>query len=230
MMRRVLVVAALLLCPCVARAQSSVVSSGPALPSQCLVNTIYITTSGTPTLYTCSSPNTWTTATSVSGFQSGDIIFTTASACRTGFTEVSALNGRMARGTLAANGNVGQTGGSDTYTPAGTISPLTFVGNAWAAPAIAWPAGVPTYAGTVNTLAVTAHTVVATKQGASAGNVVTTATHAITGVPGGTVAWPAGVPTIGTYTPAGTIATPTLSGTPATVVPAYLNLIACSKN
>lgn len=90
------------------------------------------------------------------------------------FTGSSATSSSTSAGTPAG------TNGTGTVTPSGTV---------------AWPAGVPTYTGTVNTLAVTAHTVVSTKQGSSAGNVVTTATHAITGVPGGTVAWPAGVPT-----------------------------------
>jgi hypothetical protein len=114
---------------------------------------------------------------------------------------------------VSAGTPAGTNGAITAGTPAGTNSAPAFSGSAWAAPAIAWPAGVPTYTGALGTLAVTAHTVVSTKQGSSSGNVVTTATHAFTGVPGGTVAWPAGVPTNGAYTPAGTVAAPTFTGT-----------------
>lgn len=71
----------------------------------------------------------------------------------------------------------GGTGGG-AYTPAGTNSAPTFTGTAWSAPAIAWPAGVPTAANE------SAHTHSVTS------NVSGTLT------PAGTVAWPAGVPTI----------------------------------
>jgi len=41
-------------------------------------------------------------------------------ACPAGFTELSALNGKMPLGTLVANGDVGTTGGSSSITPTGT--------------------------------------------------------------------------------------------------------------
>jgi hypothetical protein len=83
------------------------------------------------------------------------------------------------------------------------------------------------------------------------GGVVTTPSGAassttITGAPGGTVAWPAGVPTIAagtftqptftgsalaththTYTAAGANSTSAVTGT---VTPSYIKLIPCSKN
>lgn len=193
---------------------------------------------------------------------SGVLSFVVSGSCPIGWTEVTALSGKTLIGTVAASGDVGTTGGSDSITPtvnsltaaaqtvnsltaaaqsftgdvttvpAETVNSLTaaaqgFTGDsttvpalaygtltvAWPAgvPTIAWPIGVPSYTGALGTLAVTAHTSVSSKQGSSSGNVVTTATHTFTGVPGGTVAWPAGVPT-NTW-PAGV---PSLSGSTAT--------------
>lgn len=137
------------------------------------------------------------------GLPTGAIVLIDTGACPAGTAEVSGLDGKTLVGTLAANGDVGGTGGSDSITPAGTNGAQT----------IAWPAGVPTFSGSAlgthshgfGTIAVAAHTVVATKQGASAGNVVTTGTHSVSGstasvsagTPAGTIAWPAGVPTVG---------------------------------
>lgn len=62
--------------------------------------------------------------------------------------EETSLNGRLPVGTLAANGNIGSTGGADSVTPAGSSSAPVFTGTAWSAPAVAWPASVPTHSGT----------------------------------------------------------------------------------
>jgi hypothetical protein len=130
----------------------------------------WTTTTTNAQLKICNSDGTaWLTITN-QPIPSG-LIALSLTSCPTGWVEETSLNGVTLVGTLAANGNVGTTGGSDTITPSGTNS-------------------VPTFIGTVNTLAVTAHTVVATKQGTSTGNVVTTATHTITGIPGGSVTAP----------------------------------------
>lgn len=117
-------------------------------------------------LYWCSAPNTWTpVSTGGGGVPAGAIVFVASGTCPATYTEVAALNGRLVRGTLAANADVGTTGGSDTVTP-------TFTGSAATTSAVS--AGTP--AGTV-----AAHTIVSTKQGTATGNVVTTATHVFTG-------------------------------------------------
>ena len=59
----------------------------------------------------------------------GDIVMR-LSACGSGFTEVSALDAKTLLGTVAANMDVGGTGGDDTLTPAGTNSAPTFTGSA----------------------------------------------------------------------------------------------------
>ncbi len=179
----------------------------------------------------------------VGGLPSGAIVLVDTGACPAGTAEVAAADGRTIIGTLNANANVGTTLGSDTITPAGTNNAPALTMNSYTpqgtntAPAISWPAGVPVYTGTVNTLAVTAHTVVATKQGTAAGNVVTTATHTITGIPGGTVAWPAGVPTHAAATFSGTgatltgsVAAPTFTGTQFDNRSAARRYILCKAN
>ena len=61
-------------------------------------------------------------------FPVGGIIFVDTGTCPAGFDEVSSLSTKVLRGTVAANGDVGGTGGSDTYVPAGTNSAPTFTG------------------------------------------------------------------------------------------------------
>lgn len=95
---------------------------------------------------------------------SGSILMVDTGSCPSGFTEVSTLNGKTLLGTLAANSDVGGTGGADNITPVGTNGTVSFTPsgtNAWpvgvptaaneashthAAGAISWPAGVPTAA------------------------------------------------------------------------------------
>jgi hypothetical protein len=63
----------------------------------------------------------------VNGVPSGAVVLS-MSACATGYSEVSALNGVTLVGTVAANGNVGTTGGSDNITPTGTVAQAVFTG------------------------------------------------------------------------------------------------------
>lgn len=116
-------------------------------------------------VYFCTAVNTWTKLGFTSQFPSGAIMFIASGTCPTGFTEVSALNGKMWRGTVAANGNVGTTGGADSVTPTFTGNSVTSSAVSAGTPAgtngtvsitpllnaIAWPAGVPTFAGSSST-------------------------------------------------------------------------------
>jgi hypothetical protein len=75
--------------------------------------------------------------------------------CPSGWTEVSALNGKMLKGTIAANGDVGTIGGNATITPAGTVSQPTLTMNAYT------PAGTvaaPVFTGTQGTVPAEAFT------------------------------------------------------------------------
>lgn len=62
------------------------------------------------------------------GVPSGTLTMIVTGTCSNGWTEVSGLNGQFLQGTLAANGDVGTTGGNATITPAGTVSQPTFSG------------------------------------------------------------------------------------------------------
>jgi hypothetical protein len=154
-------------------------------------------------------PSTWTTiGGSSEAVPTGAILAIVSGTCPAGYAEVSALNGRTLVGTLAANGNVGTTGGADNITPAGTNSAPTFTGSA-----------LGNHLHAFGTIAVAAHTVVATKQGAAAGNVVTTATHTVSG---STANASAG-------TPAGTVTAPTFTGTSFDNRSSFTFVIFCSK-
>ena len=59
---------------------------------------------------------------STRGIPSGTIVFISSGACPVDFTEDASLSGRTLEFTVAANANVGTTGGTDTVTPAGTIA------------------------------------------------------------------------------------------------------------
>jgi hypothetical protein len=115
--------------------------------------------------------------------------------CPAGTSEVSALDGKMPYGTLAAHGDVGGTGGSNTITPTGTN-------------------------GTATTGATSGGTPAGTISASFTGDVLATHTHAggSYSAAGQVLSWPVGVPTIaaGVFTqptiswPAGV---PTISGT-----------------
>jgi hypothetical protein len=140
-MKKLIFVLIFILSSLAVKAQSSAVNSGPSLPSVCITGSVYITTTN-PSLNLCSSTNTWTT---FSFIPSGTISLITTGTCSSGWTQVTALNGVMLRGTLAATGNVGQSGGNDSITP--TVATLTaaaqtFTGNSVTSSAVS--AGTPT--------------------------------------------------------------------------------------
>ncbi len=126
------------------------------------------------------------------GIPTGGIIIS-LSACATGYAEVAALNGVTLIGTLAANGDVGTSGGSNTITPAGTVSQPTFSGNALAG-------HVHTFTGSL--LATHLH------------GVGTYVNGTVNFTPTGTIAWPAGVPTF--TGGAGTVPAQTFTGNSVT--------------
>ncbi len=276
----------LLALPCAAQTNGGV---GATLPSTCVQGSIFVTTTNAA-LSVCTETDTWTTLPTSSGsIPSGLITLIASGTCPTGWAESSALNGKMLRGTVAANGNVGTTGGADTITPtvasltaaaqtftgssatssavgagtpAGTINTPTFTGAAWTPPALSWPAGVPTNAAiTAGTPAGTVSALTTGADSSTTGGVAKaiaqtpTFTGSALGTHTHTISWPAGVPTIATYTPTGTISaltftgsalgththTVTATGTNGTSAvtgtlnsfdnrPAYINVIFCSKN
>lgn len=120
---------------------------------------------------------------------SGFVFMVASGGCPAGSTEVSALSGKMLYGTVAANGDVGTTGGSNSITPTGTNT-----SGGYSEGAISWPAGVPTNANG------------AFAEGALSwpAGVPTNASGAFSE---GAISWPANVPTnasVSAGTPAGT--------------------------
>lgn len=157
---------------------------------------------------------------------SGVVFLILSGTCPAGSTEVTALNGKMLKGTLAANGDVGTTGGNATITPSGTISAQTFTGSQVTTSAVSagTPAGTnsaPTFAGSA--LASHAHelpfqipSTTTTRQIASAtfGTGTSRAATAVsaTGTSNTTSAAVALSQSVSAGTPAGTVSAPTFTG------------------
>src|SRR5262249_53816600 len=125
----------------------------------------------------------------------GFIIMLLSGTCPTGWSEVAALNGRTLIGTLAANGDVGTTGGSDTMTPAvanpaftpgGTNSAPTFNGTALAAHSH----GPGTLADATSTTGVKLFQPLVVGTAVSAGALSGNTATASAGIPSGTIAAP----------------------------------------
>lgn len=139
-----------------------------------------------------------------------------------GWTEVASLSGKFPLGTVATNADIGGTGGSTAYTPAGTNTAPALTMNAYT------PAGTvaaPVFTGTQASLT---HTATATTNKLFTGNTssgVTAAAHSYT--PQGTNTAPAFTGTPATLT--GTIAAPVFTGSAATITPPYVKVIFCQK-
>lgn len=151
---------------------------------------------------------------------SGMIALIVSGTCPSGFTEVSALNGKMLRGTLAANGDVGTTGGNATITPSGTVQQATFTGSAMSAHAHELPFQIPTTTTTRQIAAATFGT--GTSRAATA---VST-----TGTANTTSAAVALSQSVSAGTPAGTINAQSFTGSAVDPSPPYTKVIFCSKN
>lgn len=226
-MKKLICILSLLIYSTSVYGQSSTVNAGATLPSTCIINSVYITTSN-PALNVCSSANTWT---AFSFIPSGTISLINTGTCPTGWTESSALNGKMLRGTVAANSNVGQSGGNDTITP--TVAALTsaaqiFTGNSVTSSAVSGgtPSGTNAATVTSGNCAVTnlaIGTGVATACKATAPNLT---------VPAETFTGSALSTHTHTTTATGTNTTSSVTGTLNSFDnrPAYTNVIFCSKN
>ncbi|MCI0353599.1 MAG: hypothetical protein L0099_00975 [Acidobacteria bacterium] len=177
----------------------------------------------------------------------GGIILIDSGTCPAGYAEVATLDAQFLRGTVAANADVGTTGGSDNVTPSGTVSTPTFTGNALAG---------HTHTFTGNALAAHTHdysTVIAhthvqninsgttggsngygkdTSTNGSEATAISTAstgsaTGTTTGVGAGTPSGSNSSDSAGT--PSGTVSTPTFTGNSQDNRPAFTRVIFCKK-
>jgi hypothetical protein len=243
--------------------QGTTLPHGNDLPSTCFSGAVFVKISTPVGINTCNASGVWesgsigppgpqgnpgtpgspgspgeqgTPGTPGAGLVTGVTIVITSGTCPTGFSESTALSGKFLLGTVAANSDIGTTGGADSITPAGTT---------------AYPANVPGFSGTSFTsiinhthpVAVTdpghTHTVPTyTTDGAGArpdngastnGTTITipSNTTGITAVannpsggvasitPAGTITWPANPPTFG--------------GTQFDNRPSYTKVIFCVK-
>lgn len=129
---------ALAVSPALAQEGSYGLARGNTLPPTCGYGDLYYLRTSEHGIYECTAADTWTRmarSTETGGGTSlpaGSIILT-LSTCPVGFTEVASLSGKFLVATVAANGDVGTVGGSDTITPTGTVSTPTFTGSALSA-------------------------------------------------------------------------------------------------
>lgn len=204
---------------------------GPSLPSTCSSGDVFVTTTS-PAMSICTAANTWASVGwTTSAVPSGAIMFIESGTCPAGFTQDTSLNGVMVRGTIAANSDVGTTGGADTITP--TVASLTaaaqtFTGSSATTSAVS--AGTP--AGT-NSATATSGNCAATNIAAGTGS--TTACKATSPnltVPAETFTGSALATHTHTLTATGTNGTSTVTGTLNSFDnrPAFIRLIACKKN
>jgi hypothetical protein len=91
---------------------------GQDLPASCVAGTTFARTGASAGFYFCATTDTWMQAGGGSGesVPAGSILLIASGACPTDYTEETSLNGKTLIGTLAANTDVGTTGGSDTIT------------------------------------------------------------------------------------------------------------------
>jgi hypothetical protein len=137
--------------------------------------------------------------------------------CPTGFAEATELAGVTLVGTLAANKDVGTTGGSNTITPAGTVSAPTFTGTSFSTVIN------HTHAVTVSALGGATDDTSAPFPGVDASTLITTAIGGITA----TTANPSGG--VASITPAGSNSAPAFTGTPTDNRSAYVKVIFCKR-
>lgn len=151
-------------------------------------------------------------------FPSGSIVLIVSGSCPAGFVEETSLEGKMLLGTLAGNSDIGTTGGSDSITPAGTVSQPTFSGNALAAHS-------HTFSG--NPLAPHSHALTEATTSkwwdTQAADSYPTVDATSAGTPSGTVSSDSG------GTPSGTVSQPTFTGDQFDNRSAFVRVIFCRK-
>ena len=200
-------------------------------PTPCTPNTgSWTVTTTAATLYVCGSDGaTWIVAGGEgAGVPAGTIVVSLAT-CAAGYEEATELAGKTLVGTLAANKDVGTTGGADDITPAGTNSAPTFTGTPFTSiidhtHPVTDPGHThltqryPTATGGSS-----GFTIDTSMSGTLADNTLPTKT-ATTGV---TTANPVGG--VASITPAGTVAAPTFTGTQFDNRSAFIRVIFCRK-
>ena len=186
----------------------------------------------------------------------GGIMMILSGTCPAGYAEAIELNGLTIVGTLAANGDVGTTGGSDTITPSGSINAQAFTGNSMAGHSHTFTGvglsthshGVGTYAASTPNftgVALGTHSHGAGTFSAAAqtftGSAGTVPAQTFTGsagtIPAETITWPLGVPSAAnesahthSVTAAGTNGTGAVSGTSGAEAAHTHNVTAAGTN
>ena len=162
--------------------------------------------------------NSLSVSSSAGGVPTGGIIFIDAGTCPTGFTQDTAFNGAYILGTVAANADVGLTGGSNSVTPTGSVSAPTLTMNSYtpagtnAAPALTMNSYTPAGTNAAPALAMNSYAPAGTVSAPTFAGAAQTFTTK--GTSTGSAANFTGP---NPYTPAGTVSAPSFTGTAATL-------------
>lgn len=176
----------------------------------------------------------------------GAIVLIASGLCPVGYVEETSLNGRLPMGTLAANANVGTTGGADQVTPAGTNAGSSVSAHAGAAVAdhashthtysqvVNHTHPLATGTGATGNFAQVIGTIDTSSGGTGAAPTQTAlgtvSGNAAGGVAQGTTAGPGAVLTHAVTQPANHVVTqPTFTGTPLDNRSAFVRVIYCRK-
>lgn len=159
------------------------------------------------------------------GLDVGDIVIRVSGQCGAGFSEVTELNGVTLVGTLAANGNQGGTGGSDSITPAGVNTLAAVADHASHTHQYSQvPNHVHTYASqTATTGAASSYEHGAIDTSSAAAESTISTNNPTGGVATGTTVGP-------NATLTHQVTQPTFTGAPFDNRPAFRRVIFCSKN
>lgn len=165
------------------------------------------------------------------GVPTGAVVLIVTGTCSTtlgaGWAEETTLNGKFALGTLAASSDIGNTGGNDNITPAGTNSAPTFTGDALTSHTHTYTE-VPNHVHVQNVNTGTTGGSngygVDTSTNGSGATAISTA-NPTGGVATGTTAGPSV-----TLTPSGTVSTPAFTGTQFDNRSAFVKVIFCKKS
>lgn len=209
-------------CICFAQTSNTVTRAFPGAPSgTCSFLMVGLNLSNGD-FYTCPA-GSWVLVGSSGGggVPSGSLILITSGSCASGYAEAMDLNGVTVIGTVAANMDVGTTGGSDTIvasgtnsipaftgasdttsgvsagTPSGTNSAPAFTGSVGTVPAetISYPANVPAFTGSSGTVPAETISGSTAAEASHTHSVTAAGTNASGAFAEGAISWPAGVPT-----------------------------------
>ena len=201
-MRKGLLLLVMLLMPSVCHSQTYTTGSGaiftftgtaPSAPCALTRGNQLAINSDTGAMYACVS-GMWTALPSPGAVPAGMLTPIKSGACPSGWSEDDTFTGLVMLATTTAAGDVGTTGGSTSFTPAGSVSTPSFSGNAGTVPAQTFTGASDTTSSVSGGTPAGTNSSGAFSEGAISWP-VGVPTNASGAFSEGAISWPAGVPT-----------------------------------